>query len=85
MATKRMLPDEIKLLRKTLRMSDGEFAEKIELDDRRKVKQLESGALKPDDRASKLMMKMLQQNAGRMPALKRLLEKIRKRLTEFGI
>lgn len=79
MATHKMSASEIALLRKTLKMTEGEFANRIELADREAVKLLESGALKPDIRNHKLLMKLLSLGAGRSPKLKKLLEEINER------
>jgi DNA-binding transcriptional regulator YiaG len=74
-----MSASEIALLRKTLRMTEGEFAARIEMEDREAVKLLESGALKPDARTHKLLLKLLSLGAGRSPKLKKLLEEINER------
>jgi len=79
MSSHRMTADEISLLRKTLKMTEGEFAERIELEDRQEVKLLESGALKPTPRVHKMLMKLLSMGAGRSPKLKKLLEEIKER------
>jgi len=79
MSSHRMTADEISLLRKTLKMTEGEFAERIELEDRQEVKLLESGALKPAPRVHKMLMKLLSMGAGRSPKLKKMLEEIKER------
>ena len=83
MASKRMLPKEIETLRSTLKLSEGEFATRIGLDDRRMLKLLESGAQRPSDSINKLLMKLLRQSAGRSPKLKRMLETIKTRVVEY--
>ena len=75
----KMTADEIAILRKTLKMSEGEFAERIEMEDREAVKLLESGALKPSPRMQKLLIKLLGTGAARSPKLKKMLEEIRER------
>ncbi len=82
MPSRRMQPEEIQILHETLTLSDAEFASRIGLEDRRMVKMLESGEIKPTEKMHKLMMKMLQRTAGRSPKLKRLLESIRSRIPE---
>ena len=79
MSTHKMTASEIALLRKTLKMTEGEFAARIELEDREAVKLLESGALRPEPRAHKLLLKLLSMGAGRSPKLKKLLEEINER------
>ncbi len=78
MAT-RLAPEEIKTLRATLKMTEGEFATQLELEDRRVVKLLEAGKKKPTPHMSKLMMKLLTRHAGRSPRLKKILTQIRER------
>ncbi len=80
MSSGRMTAAEITLLRKTLKMTEGEFAERIELEDRQAVKMLESGALKPNPRMNRLLMKLLSLGATRSPKLKKLLEEIKERV-----
>ncbi|MGE3313575.1 MAG: hypothetical protein AB7O26_00580 [Planctomycetaceae bacterium] len=80
MSTHKMTSSEIALLRKTLKMTEGEFAARIELADREAVKLLESGAIKPDPRTHKLLLKLLSLGAGRSPKLKKLLEEINERV-----
>lgn len=75
----RMTADEIALLRKTLKMTEGEFAERIEIPDREAIKLIESGAMKPTPRTQKLLHKLLVLGAGRSPRLKKLLEEINER------
>jgi len=81
MAMKRMLPNEIAQLRSTLKLSEGEFATRIDLDDRGKVKLLESGTTKPTAHVTKMLYKLLSRGAGRSPKLKVLLETVRSRIT----
>jgi len=71
--------DEITLLRKTLKLSEGEFAERIELEDRQYVKLLESGAMKPSPHMNKLLLKLLSLGAARSPKLKKMLDAIKER------
>jgi DNA-binding transcriptional regulator YiaG len=80
MSSGRLTCDEIALLRKTLKMTEAEFAERIELEDRQAIKLLESGALKPTPRMHKLLMKLLGLGATRSPKLKKLLEEIKERM-----
>lgn len=75
----RMNAEEIGTLRKTLKMSEGEFAERIELKDREAVKLLESGALKPTPRMNRLLLKLLGSGAARSPRLKKVLEAVKDR------
>jgi DNA-binding transcriptional regulator YiaG len=83
MTTKRLLPAEITLLRATLKLSEGEFANRIELDDRRLVKQFENGSRKPSPQVTKLLFRLLSRGAGRSPKLKKLLETVNSRVTPF--
>ena len=78
MSSGKLTPDEIALLRKTLKMTEAEFAERIELEDRQAVKLLESGGMKPTVRMNRLLMKLLAMGATRSPKLKKLLEEDRK-------
>ena len=55
MAIMKMNPEEIKILRKVLKMSEGEFAERIECKDREAIKLLESGAMKPTLQMQKIL------------------------------
>ena len=80
MSSGKMTPDEIALLRKTLKMTEAEFAERIELEDRQAVKLLESGGMKTTPRMNRLLMKLLSMGATRSPKLKKLLEEIKERL-----
>jgi len=75
----RMTSDEIKVLRRTLKLSEGEFAERIELDDRQLIKQLESGSLKPSPNVNKMLMRLLSRSAGRSPKLKKMQTSIKDR------
>jgi DNA-binding transcriptional regulator YiaG len=79
MSTIKMSATEILLLRKTLKMTEGEFAARIELEDREAVKLLESGAMKPSPRSQKLLHKLLVLGAGRSPKLKKLLDELNER------
>lgn len=79
MAILKMTAQEISLLRKTLKMSEGEFAERIELSDREAIKLLESGSSTPTPRMQKLLIKLLSTGASRSPKLKKMLEEIKDR------
>jgi len=79
---KRLQPKEISILRSTLKMSDAEFSERIGLADRRMVKLLESGGMKPSDSVNKKMLRLLQQSAPRSPRLKKMLATMKTRFTE---
>jgi DNA-binding transcriptional regulator YiaG len=78
----KMNPEEIRVLRKTLKMSEAELSDRIELEDRQLVKQLESGAMKPSPRMNKLLLKLLTSGAARSPKLKKMLEALRERSEE---
>jgi DNA-binding transcriptional regulator YiaG len=75
----KLMPEEIRILRKTLKLSEGELAERIELEDRQLVKQLESGAMKATPRMNKLLLKLLSGGAARSPKLKKMLDAMRER------
>jgi DNA-binding transcriptional regulator YiaG len=79
MAVMKMTAEEIKLLRKVLKMSEGEFAERIELKDREAIKLLESGAIKPTLQMNKVLIRLLGTGATRSPKLKKMLEDIKER------
>lgn len=82
MATKRLTADEIKLMRKILRLSEGEFADRIGLEDRRQVKLLEAGGMKPTVQMNRLLLKLLVRSAGRSPRLKKMLDTVKERSQE---
>jgi DNA-binding transcriptional regulator YiaG len=82
MPVMKMNPEEIRVLRKTLRMSEAELADRIELEDRQLVKQLESGAMKASPRMNKLLLKLLASGAARSPKLKKMLEALKERSEE---
>jgi transcriptional regulator with XRE-family HTH domain len=79
MPVMKMMPEEIRILRKTLKMSEAELAERIELEDRQLVKQIESGAMKTTPRMNKLLLKLLTAGAARSPKLKKVLEAMKER------
>jgi hypothetical protein len=60
-------------------MSEGEFAERIELKDREAIKLLESGAIKPTLQMNKVLIRLLGTGATRSPKLKKMLEDIKER------
>jgi DNA-binding transcriptional regulator YiaG len=68
---------EIRLLRKTLKLSEGEFADRIEMEDRQAVKLLESGATKPTANMSKHLLKLLASGACRSPKLKKMFDEVK--------
>jgi DNA-binding transcriptional regulator YiaG len=70
---------EIRLLRKTLKLSEGEFADRIELEDRQAVKLLELGVMRPTANMSKHLMKLLATGAARSPKLKKIFDEIKNR------
>ena len=72
MSTKRFLGNEIVLLRQTLKLSEGEFSTQIGLEDRRMLKQLESGKTKPNPHVKRGLFKLLTRFAGRYAKLKKL-------------
>jgi DNA-binding transcriptional regulator YiaG len=80
---KQLQPQEIALLRETLKLSDAEFASRIGLSDRRYVKLLESGAEKPSDDVAKALLKLLQRSAGRSAKLKKMLAAIKSRTADM--
>jgi DNA-binding XRE family transcriptional regulator len=75
----KMAAEEIKLLRKTLKMSEAELANRIELEDRQAVKLLESGGMTPTLKMYRHLMRLLRNGATRSPKLKKMLETIRER------
>jgi DNA-binding transcriptional regulator YiaG len=79
MAVMKMTAEEISILRKSLKMSEGEFADRIECKDREAIKLLESGAIKPTLHMQKRMLRMLGTASARSPKLKKLYEAIKER------
>jgi DNA-binding transcriptional regulator YiaG len=79
MAILKMTPEEISTLRKVLKMSEGEFAERIECKDREAIKLLESGAMKPNLHMQKLLIRLLGTGSTRSPKLKKMYEEIKER------
>jgi DNA-binding transcriptional regulator YiaG len=79
MATMKMTAEEIKILRKVLKMSEGEFADRIELKDREAIKLLEAGAIKPTLHMNRLLIKLLGTGSTRSPKLKKMFEEIKER------
>ncbi len=75
----KMTAEEIKLLRKTLKMSEAELANRIELEDRQAVKLLESGGMTPTVKMYRLLIRLLRNGATRSPKLKKMLESVRGR------
>ena len=73
------VPNEIKILRKTLKMSEAEFANRIEMEDRQEVKLLESGGIVPNLKMNRLLLRLLGNGATRSPKLKKMLESIKER------
>jgi len=71
--------EEIKLLRKTLKMSEAEFAKRIELEDRQAVKLLESGGMAPTVKMYRQILRLLRNGATRSPKLKKMLEAVKER------
>jgi DNA-binding transcriptional regulator YiaG len=71
--------EEIKILRKTLKMSEAEFANRIELEDRQAVKLLESGGMLPTVKMYRLIHRLLRNGATRSPKLKKMLETVKER------
>lgn len=78
-AAKQLQPDEISLLRETLKLSEAEFAARVGLEDRQVVRLLESGTSRPSAVVAKAILKLLQRSAGRYSKLKKLLEAIKTR------
>jgi DNA-binding transcriptional regulator YiaG len=79
MAVMKMTAEEIAILRKVLKMSEGEFAERIELKDREAIKLLESGAMKPTLLMQKHLIRLLGAASPRSPKLKKMYEAIKER------
>jgi DNA-binding XRE family transcriptional regulator len=79
MVVLKMSAEEIKILRKTLKMSEAELASRIELEDRQAVKLLESGGMSPTIKMHRLLIRLLRTGATRSPKLKKMLEEIRER------
>ncbi|HXY32678.1 MAG TPA: hypothetical protein VEI07_00540 [Planctomycetaceae bacterium] len=75
----KMTAEEIKILRKTLKMSEAELAKRIELADRQAVKLLESGGMNPTLKMYRHLIRLLRNGATRSPKLKKMLEAIRAR------
>ena len=79
MAVMKMTAEEIKILRKVLKMSEGELADRIELKDREAIKLLESGAMKPTLQMQRHLIRLLGIGSTRSPRLKKLYEAIKER------
>src|ERR1700722_17830492 len=79
MAVMKMNPEEIRILRKVLKMSEGEFADRIECKDREAIKLLESGAMKPTVQMQKILIRLLGAGSTRSPKLKKMYEEIKER------
>jgi len=79
MAVLKMNAEEIKILRKTLKMSEAELANRIDLEDRQAVKLLESGGMNPTAKMQRLLIRLLRNGSTRSPKLKKMLEAIRAR------
>jgi DNA-binding XRE family transcriptional regulator len=79
MAVLKMNAEEIKVLRKTLKMSEAELASRIELEDRQAVKLLESGGMAPTVKMQRLLIRLLRTGSTRSPKLKKMLEAVRAR------
>jgi ribosome-binding protein aMBF1 (putative translation factor) len=79
MAVMKMTAEEIKILRKVLKMSEGELADRIELKDREAIKLLESGAMKPTLQMQRHLIRLLGIGSTRSPKLKKLYEAIKER------
>ena len=75
----KMTAEEIRTLRKVLKMSEGEFAERIECKDREAIKLLETGAMQPTLQMQKLLIRLLGTGSTRSPKLKKLYEQIKER------
>lgn len=81
--SKYLSPEEIVLLRETLKLSEGEFASRIGLADRRLLKMYETGAQRPDEKIHKSLLRLLQRTAGRSPKLKKMLAAIKSRTVDI--
>jgi DNA-binding transcriptional regulator YiaG len=79
MPVQKLTAEEIKILRRTLKMSEAEFAQRIDLEDRQAVKLLESGGMVPTIKMNRLMLKLLGNGATRSPRLRKMLEAIKER------
>jgi ribosome-binding protein aMBF1 (putative translation factor) len=79
MAVMKMTAEEIKILRKVLKMSEGELADRIELKDREAIKLLESGAMKPTLQMQRHLIRLLGIGSTRSPKLKKLYDAIKER------
>jgi DNA-binding XRE family transcriptional regulator len=79
MAILKMTAEEIMVLRKTLKMSEAELANRIELEDRQAVKLLESGGMAPSVKMHRLLIRLLRNGATRSPKLKKMFEAIKER------
>jgi DNA-binding transcriptional regulator YiaG len=79
MTVLKLTAEEIKILRKTLKMSEAEFANRIELEDRQEIKLLESGGIAPTVKMNRHLMRLLSNGATRSPKLKKMLESIKER------
>jgi DNA-binding transcriptional regulator YiaG len=75
----KMTAEEIKILRKTLKMSEAELATRIELEDRQAVKLLESGGMSPTTKMHRFLIRLLRNGATRSPRLKKMLETVKER------
>jgi DNA-binding transcriptional regulator YiaG len=75
----KLTAEEIKILRKTLKMSEAELATRIELEDRQAVKLLESGGMSPTNKMQQFLIRLLRNGATRSPRLKKMLEEIKER------
>jgi DNA-binding XRE family transcriptional regulator len=79
MAILKMTAEEIKILRRTLKMSEAELASRIELEDRQAVKLLESGGMNPTVKMQRFLIRLLRTGATRSPKLKKMFEAIKAR------
>ena len=75
----KMTAEEIQTLRKTLKMSEAELANRIELEDRQAVKLLGSGGTTPSVKMYRLLIRLLRTGATRSPKLKKMFEAIKQR------
>ncbi len=75
----KMTAEEIKILRKTLKMSEAELASRIQLEDRQAVKLLESGGMSPTIKMHRFLIRLLRNGATRSPRLKKMLETVKER------
>ncbi len=79
MSVLRMTAAEMKSLRATLKLSEGEFADRIEVQDRLLIKAYEAGTKKPSLHVNKMLLKLLNRSAGKSPKLKKMLKAIKER------